>query len=376
MRRICYVTGSRADWGLMESTLKKIHAHPSLTLEVCVTGQHLLPQYGLTIKDIQASGLPIDAEIPVNLDGSCGGVMARAIASELLGLTQTLEASQPDALLVLGDRGEMLAATLAAIHLNIPVIHIHGGEYSGTVDDAVRHAISKLAHYHFTATSKAKNVLRHMGEHPERIFVTGAPGLDDLTEGVYPSRDVLCEALGLDSQMPIILMVFHPVVQESLNAKQQTEAILNALTETQAQVLCFSPNSDAGGKDIEKVIDDFCNEPQFHKITHMKRQDYLSLLANVDLLIGNSSSGIIEAASFNLSVINVGSRQRDRERSGNVVDVAADKHEILQVLQHMLRQKKRHYTNVYGDGNAGERVASLLASISLDKHVLSKPRIL
>lgn len=374
MRRICYVTGSRADWGLMESTLKKIHAHPKLTLEICVTGQHLLPQYGLTVKDIQASGLPIVAEIPVDLDGTRGGDMARAIASELLGLTNTMEASQPDAVLVLGDRGEMLAATLAAIHLNIPVVHLHGGEYSGTVDDSVRHAISKLAHYHLTATSEAKNVLTHMGENPERIYVTGAPGLDGLTESLYPSRHVLCETLGLDSQMPVILMLFHPVVQESLDAKQQTEAILNALTETQAQVLCFCPNSDAGGKDIEIVIDDFCMKPHFHKITHMKRQEYLAWLANADLLIGNSSSGIIEAASFNLSVLNVGSRQRNRERSGNVVDVAADKDAILEALLRMLGQKKQHYTNVYGDGHAGEKIASILASISLDRHVLSKPR--
>lgn len=376
MKRVCYVTGSRADWGLMESTLKKIHAHPELTLEVCVTGQHLLPQYGLTVKDIQASGLPIVAEIPVDLDGTGGGVMARAIANELLGIAQMLEESRPDALLVLGDRGEMLAATLAAIHLNIPVVHLHGGEYSGTVDDAVRHAISKLAHYHFTATSAAKNVLTHMGESPERIYVTGAPGLDGLTEHAYPSREALCLAWGLDSQTPVILMLFHPVVQESLDAKQQTEAILSALTEMQVQVLCFSPNSDAGGKKIEKVIDDFCSKPQFHKVTHMKRQDYLAWLANADLLVGNSSSGIIEAASFNLPVLNVGSRQQNRECSGNVVDVAAGKQEISEALKHMLGQKKQKYANVYGDGHAGERIAALLASIPLDKHVLSKPRMI
>jgi GDP/UDP-N,N'-diacetylbacillosamine 2-epimerase (hydrolysing) len=373
VRRVCYVTGSRADWGLMESSLKKIQAHPELYLEICVTGQHLVQKYGFTISDIEASELPIAAKIPVRLDGAGGEVMAHAIADELTGITKFFESNRPDVLLILGDRGEMLAAALSAIHLNIPVVHLHGGEFSGTVDDAVRHAISKLSHYHFTATDGAKNTLTCMGESPERIYVTGAPGLDGLMEHHYPSREALCETWGLVTQKPILLMLFHPVIQEISEATQQTRALLEALAELDVQVLCFSPNSDAGGKEIEEVIDDFCTQPQFRKVTHMKRQEYLSWLSNADLLVGNSSSGIIEAASFNLPVLDIGTRQKNRERSANVVNVIAHKNNILEAVRNLIGLKKQNYINVYGDGKAGDRIASLLASISLDNSILSKP---
>lgn len=376
MRRICYVTGSRADWGLMESTLKKIHSHPDLSIEIYVTGQHLLPQYGYTIDDIEMSGLNITARIIVDLDGTSGSKMAYAMATELSEIAKVLEVSQPDLMLVLGDRGEMLAATLAAVHLNIPVAHIHGGEYSGTIDDSLRHAISKLAHYHFTATDTAKNVLIGMGEDVSRIFVTGAPGLDGLKENSHLPRTSLCKKWEVDSNLPIVLMIFHPVVQEQLQASLQVEAILQALAETHAQVLCFNPNSDAGGKEVERVIDSFCATSQFHKVTHMKRQEYIAWLANADLLVGNSSSGIIEAASFNLPVLNVGSRQQNRERSGNVVDVAPVKQKISEALRHILGTNKQNYINVYGDGHAGERIASLLASLPLGASLLTKSRMI
>ncbi len=376
MRRICYVSGSRADWGLMESTLKKIDSHPDLSLELYVTGQHLLPQYGYTLADIKASGIIVAAEIPVDLDGTNGSKMAYAIATELFEIAKMLEINKPDVMLLLGDRGEMLAAAIAAIHLNIPVVHIHGGEFSGSVDDSVRHAISKLAHYHFVATNGAKKILIQMGESPEKIFVTGAPGLDGINDKSYPTRDDLCNLWGLKSEQPIVMMLFHPVVQEKQQASLQIKTILDALSDIDVQVLCLSPNSDAGGKEIEGVINSFSNGLKFHRVTHMKRDDYLSWLANADLLIGNSSSGIIEAASFNLPVLNVGSRQKNRECGNNVTNVKIDKKELIENLKLIIGKKKQKCTNIYGDGRAGERIVLLLASIPLNNHILSKPNSL
>lgn len=372
MRKICYVTGSRADFGLMSSTLLQIQAHSQLEISLCVTGQHLLPDYGNTIEDIQSHNLPIIAKIPVILDGSSGATMARAIAYELLGMVDVFERNRPDIVLVLGDRGEMLAAALAAIHLNIPIVHLHGGEHSGTIDEQIRHAISKLAHYHFVATPNARECLIGMGEHHKHIFVTGAPGLDGLTKTKYPSRTEMATRWGFDENKPIVLMVFHPVVQEEAEAGEQANSILQALQQTGVQVLCLEPNSDAGGASIKKAMAKYIDNPNFHKVEHLQRTDFLAWLACADILVGNSSSGIIEAASFGLPVLNIGSRQQSRERSGNVTDVQPVTNELIAAINLALEVGRSQWENVYGDGNAGERIVELLATLPLTAALLSK----
>ncbi len=372
MRKICYVTGSRADFGLMASTLSRIKSHPQLQISLCVTGQHLIPEYGNTIADIEALNLPIIAKIPVSLDGSSGATMARAIANELLGMVDVFESNRPDIVLVLGDRGEMLAAALAAMHLNIPIVHLHGGEHSGTIDEQIRHAVSKLAHYHFVATPNARKCLIGMGEHHKRIFVTGAPGLDELTKMKFPSRTEMATQWGFDESNPIVLMVFHPVVQEEAEAGEQVDTILQALEQTGVQVLCLEPNSDAGGASIKKAIAKYIDNPNFHKVEHLQRIDFLAWLACADILVGNSSSGIIEAASFGLPVINIGSRQQNRERSGNVTDVRPIKDELMAAINLALEVGRAEWENIYGDGNAGERIVELLATLPLTAALLSK----
>lgn len=372
MRKICYVTGSRADFGLMASTLSRIKAHPQLQISLCVTGQHLNPEYGNTIADIEILDLPIIAKISVSLDGSSGGTMARAMANELLGMVDVFESNRPDVVLVLGDRGEMLAAALAAMHLNIPIVHLHGGEHSGTIDEQIRHAISKIAHYHFVATANARECLISMGEHHKRIYVTGAPGLDGLTNTKYPSRAEMARRWGFDENNPIVLMVFHPVVQEEQEVAEQVHSILQALQETGVQVLCLEPNSDAGGASIKKTIDKYIDNQNFHKVEHLQRTDFLAWLASADILVGNSSSGIIESASFGLPVINIGSRQQNRERSGNVSDVQPIKDELITAINLALKVGRGQFENVYGDGNAGERIVELLATLPLTAALLSK----
>lgn len=372
MRRVCYVSGTRADFGLMLRTLQRIKAQPGLDISVAVTGMHLSPTYGQTIREIEASGLRIAASVTVDLENTTGAAMARAVGTELIGFTNAFEAERPDLVLLLGDRGEMLAGALAALHLNIPIAHIHGGERSGTVDEPVRHAISKLAHYHFTATERARQRLIRMGERPDRVFVTGAPGLDGLTELATRSRAELCRDIGLDPKRPVALVVFHPVVQSAKDAGWQTLELLDALEQADLQALWLMPNADAGGGYIRRVLAERGGNPWLRLLTHLPRPDFAAWMAAADVMAGNSSSGIIEAASFGLPVVNIGERQRDRERSGNVRDVAPQREVIAQALRESLQSPRPPAQNVYGDGQAGERIAMLLASLPLDGDLLEK----
>ena len=298
--------------------------------------------------------------------------MAKALGNELVGITDALETDRPDLLAVLGDRGEMLAGALAAIHLNIPVVHIHGGERSGTVDEPVRHAISKLAHYHFVTTESARKRLVKMGEVSDNIYVTGAPGLDGINDVAIYKRDELFDRYDLDTSQPLALLVYHGVLQEEEEAGQQVEAIIRALVDSRTQVVALAPNADVGGESISKILGQYSDNPNIHVLIHLPRPEYLSFLSAATLIIGNSSSGIIEAASFNLPVINVGRRQDLRDRSGNVIDVPAQQDKIAGALNKVLNGFSGPWTNIYGDGRAGERIVKLLSELSLDHSVLFK----
>lgn len=372
MRRVLYVTGSRADFGLMRHTLERIHGDDRLDLELCVTGMHMIAEYGNTMEEIRSANLPIAGTVPVRLDGSDGESMAHAIADELHGMANLFARRHPDIVLLLGDRGEMLAGALAAIHLNIPVAHIHGGELSGTVDEPVRHAISKLSHFHFVSTHGAKERLVRMGEHPEHVFMTGAPGIDRITEGVVSDRTGLCAAYGFDPSRPVALYVFHPVVQEAAQAGNQAEALLDCLMAHGFQIVAVMPNGDAGGKAVRKAIENRQAEPGIRMVTHLERSYFLKHLASVDLLAGNSSSGIIEAASFGLPVLNVGTRQAGRERSKNTLDTAACPQELDAAISSLMARGREPCCNIYGDGHAARTIVDLLATLPIDHALLLK----
>lgn len=373
MRKLIYVSGTRADFGLLASTLQRIDRAATLSVSVCATGMHLEAAYGQSVKQIEESGIAICGRVPAGI-GECttGGAMARAIARELEGMVALFESEQPNVVLVLGDRGEMLAGALAALHLNIPVVHIHGGELSGTVDEPVRHAISKLSHYHFTSTEGARERLVRMGERPEHIFVTGAPGLDGLADTPLTPRADLCHQAGLDPQCPLALVVFHPVVQQQREAADQAEALMRAvLDDAGYQAVVILPNSDAGGMDVRAALKRHAGE-HCRQFVNLTRRDYLSWLAAADVMVGNSSSGIIEAASFGTMVINVGDRQRGRERSANVIDVPACREKIAGAVEQVSTSSGQSFVNVYGDGRAGERIVSLLETLPLDDALLMK----
>ena len=372
-RRILYLSGTRADFGLMQSTLRRLQSTPGLRVEVAVTGTHLSREHGHTVDEVRASGLPVLAEIPVDVRTRSGASMALAIADILRGMTALLERERPDALLLLGDRGEMLAGAIAALHVGVPCVHVHGGERTGTVDEPVRHAISKLASYHFTATGNARGRLLKMGEAADRVFVTGAPGLDGLDALASTDKESTLAALGLPADSAgFVLVLFHPVVQQAGEARAQTQALLQALGEPGLPVLWLEPNADAGARGILAALDEGFLPPGSRRLAHLPRPLYAAALRHCTLLAGNSSSGIIEAASFGTPVVNVGTRQHLREHGPNVVDCAAEAGAIAAALRAQRDHGRWPCDNPWGDGRAGERIARLLATLPLARAVLEK----
>lgn len=371
-RRICYVTGTRADFAPMRQLLLRARADERIDLGICVTGIHLSAFYGNTVREIEDTRIRISARIPVELQSTDGPAMARAISQQLAGMTDLFERERPDLVLLMGDRGEMLAGAIAAIHQNIPLAHVHGGERSGTVDEPVRHSISKLSHYHFAATDMARERLIRMGEVPDHIFVTGAPGLDDLKTLEPVGREELCRSVSLDSCRPVALIVYHPVVQTATTGQAEVEDILQAVIDVGCQAICLTPNSDAGGNAIRSGIARFSENKELHVATHLDRHRYLSWLRAANVMVGNSSSGIIEAASFGLPVLNIGDRQHGRERNDNTTEVPPEYLAIRKALTDALAGGRFPIRNRYGDGQAGERIVELLATLPITATLLKK----
>lgn len=372
MRRVCYISGTRADFGLMRSTLLAVRDHADLELSVIATGMHLSPVFGSTVDEIEATGLRIIARVAVPLEPATGATMARNIGVMLGAFVDALEVDRPDIILLLGDRGEMLAGALAGLHLNIPVVHIHGGERSGTVDEPVRHAISKLSHLHFTATREARERLIRMGEREDTVHVTGAPGLDGLAEAALPDRATIALGHGLDPDRPFALMVYHPVLQEAVTAADDTRRILKALSDAGLQSLALMPNADAGSDGVRTALIEAGSAAGLTVLTHLARPDFIAAMARADVMIGNSSAGIIEAASFGTPVLNVGPRQNLRERNSNIVDVPSTDKALAEGLAGLLAGGRYPAQNLYGDGRAAARIAGLLATVSLDAALLMK----
>lgn len=373
-RRICYLSGTRADFGLMAATLGAVQRDPRLSLDLIVTGMHLSARHGMTVGEIEALGLPIGARIPVEMERSSSPAgMACNVGAMLIGIVAALERIRPDALLLLGDRGEMLAGATAAIHLGIPVVHLHGGERSGTVDEPVRHAISKLSHIHLVATSASRQRLIRMGERDDCIHVTGAPGVDGLVEvAALTNRAALCQHAGFDPARPVALYVYHPVLNELGSAGRDTGAAAQAALDAGCQVIALMPNSDAGNEAVRDALSGLRAPGRFVVETHLPRSTFIGWLAHADVLAGNSSSGIIEAASFGTPVVNIGTRQNLRERNANVIDTPAEAGALAAAFELALARGRMPAVNVYGDGQAAPRIVHHLATAELSPQLLAK----
>jgi GDP/UDP-N,N'-diacetylbacillosamine 2-epimerase (hydrolysing) len=372
VRKVIYLSGSRADFGLMRSTLLQAARSPALRVQVAVTGMHLSAAHGHTVDDIRATGLAVCGEVPVDVTTRTRASMAASIGECLQGMTRLLEAERPDFLVLLGDRGEMLAGAIAALHLGIASVHIHGGERSGTVDEPVRHAISKLSTWHMVTTDASRERLTRMGELSGHVFVTGAPGLDGLVELASGLREDALLALQMPREKPFALALFHPVVQQSADAYSQTVAVLAALARVGLPVLWLEPNADAGSLEVLRALDEVLLPVGSRRVQHLSRDVFASAMRHCSVMVGNSSAGIIEAATFGTPVVNVGDRQRLRERNARVWDVAADLKDITAALLAALSQERGPCENRYGDGRAGERIVQHLASLPMDPSLLEK----
>jgi GDP/UDP-N,N'-diacetylbacillosamine 2-epimerase (hydrolysing) len=376
-RRIAYVTGSRADYGLFSEPLKRIREHPGMDLSLIVTSMHLEPEFGLTVREIEADGMPVAGRVRNLLPGDSGGNQARAVGNAVLGITSALEDLRPDILIVLGDRGEMLAGAIAAVHLNIPVAHVHGGDVTGTVDELVRHAITKLSHVHFAATEDSAERLRRLGERPEHVHVVGAPGLDYLRR-FEPIADAELQAeVGVDVASPFVLFTQHPVTTEMSDAAAQMEMSLKALEQAAVQVVATYPNADAGGRAMIQALERRRDRAWLHIFPSLGQRRFASLLKKTAAMVGNSSSGIIEAPFFGVPVVNIGSRQAGRLRAENVLDVEHDQEAIRSAIVCALsdedfKARARGARNPYGDGHAGEKIVEILDSLEIGPELLNK----
>ena len=379
MRKIAVVTGSRAEYGDLYSVLKAIEAYPGLRLSLVVTGMHLSHEFGYTVKEIEKDGFKIDAKVDMLLSSDTPAAMAKSVGLGISGLAQVWEQLEPDIILVLGDRVEPLAAAIAGAYMNIPVAHIHGGDTAvgSNIDDSNRHAITKFAHIHFPATRKSAERIIKMGENEWRVHMVGSPALDVILNEPLLSPIALGERLGLDKPAPPILLVQHSVTTQVDEAAKQMRETLEAILEVGCPTVLIYPNSDAGGRRMIEVIKEFEGHPFIRTIKSLSRKEYLSLMKAASVMVGNSSSGIIEAPSFGLPVVNIGIRQEGRERGKNVIDVGHNKQEIVKGIEKALTDEEflkevKKCENPYGDGKTGPRIAEILSKLEITPQLLQK----
>lgn len=377
-KKVLVVTGSRAEYGLLRSTMEAIRAHKELTLEVLATGMHLSTIFGKTVMEIEKDGFPIAAKIKMTPSNDSPAAMAASVGVGIQGMVKAFKKIQPDIVLVLGDRVEALAAAIAAVYMNIVVAHVHGGDKTKAgLDESARHAITKLAHVHFAATKKSAERIYRLGEKKNTIHIVGAPGLDDILHGSATSKEQIATKFKLDLSQPLILMVQHPVSTDSKRAQQQITETLRALTRVKLPTIIIYPNADAGGRVMISIIKKYEKKYSFiQAYQNISRENYLGLLHAASVLIGNSSSGIVEAASFRLPVVNIGIRQAGRERANNVLDTiphtTSIERTLMKALSNKFRASLRALNNPYGNGKSGIKIARVLGRLRIHPALLQK----
>jgi UDP-hydrolysing UDP-N-acetyl-D-glucosamine 2-epimerase len=376
-RKIAVITTSRADYSHLYWPLRDLSAHPLVDLKLIVLGSHLSPEFGHTVREIEKDGFPIAAKLECLLSSDSDVGMAKTIGVAALSLADCLGQMRPDLLLLIADRYEMLAPASVALALRIPIAHIEGGEISeGAIDDAVRNALTKMSHIHFTSTFEARRRIIAMDEEEWRVHRAGAPSLDHLRRRTLHTREELESLLKIHLGSPSILVAYHPVTIVRDTA-QEAAPLFEALTSLPDQILFCYPNADAGSRDLIARARAFsASRRNSHVFVNLDALTYWSLLRQVDVFLGNSSSGIMETPSLSLPTVNVGLRQQGRERARNILDTAPDVHAILDALRAAkspdFRDSLRGMTNPYGDGSASEKIVQVLTTVPLSQELLMK----
>lgn len=364
-KNVLVITGTRADFGLLYSTLSAFRKSQLLNFRLLVTGMHMLQRYELSLKEIQLSRFPVDCFVPIREDGN----MLSWLSQEIQGIAKYCGEKLPDCILILGDRDEALAGAIVGSHLGIPIAHIHGGDMTGTttVDQLNRDAITQLATYHFAATEKSAYRISTIKQDAQ-IFEVGAPGIDILKTVKKVSRATMERKFSLSSSKTWFLIIMHPeFLEKHISYKNQILSVIQAVEKFPAEKIWVYPNSDTGSEVFIRCINGLEGKKMVHLHPHIFRQDFIQLLQTVDVLIGNSSAGIIESTFFHLPVVNIGDRQRYREHSTNIISVGYNTDQIIgginQALLPRFRSKCKIAKQVYGQGHAGSEIVSVLEKL-------------
>jgi GDP/UDP-N,N'-diacetylbacillosamine 2-epimerase (hydrolysing) len=374
-RKICVVTGTRAEFGLMQILLRELQDDPEVDLQIIATGMHLSPEFNLTYRSIIDAGFNITKKIEVLLSSDSAVGISKSMGLAMISFSEAYSDLQPDVIVVLGDRFEIFGAVAAALICRIPVGHIHGGEATeGLIDESIRHSITKMSHLHFTASEKYRHRVIQLGEQPDRVFFTGTPGIDNIAQLELLSRlefeDSIDFKLGEKNN---ILVTFHPVTLEKNSAERQFNEVLKALNELEdARVIFTMPNADTDGRIIMRQINQFVDNSKgkAKAFTSLGQVRYLSALKNMNLVLGNSSSGLIEAPSFRIPTVNVGDRQKGRIKADSVIDCEPNAKSIREAVHKALSAEFQHsiksMVNPYGTAGASEKIKNILKSFPLE----------
>ena len=377
-RKIFYVTGSRADYGVTRSTLNAIRNHPKLDLSLIVTGMHMSHKFGHTVDEIEKDDFKILAKTNIFLEHDSKSTIAQSIGRCIVRIGDIFANKKPDIVLIQGDRGEMLAVAIAATYMNIPIAHMSGGDITtGTIDNLIRDNITKLSHIHFPSTLlSAKRLTEINREEVWRIHHTGNPGINLKSEDFTESSELI-KKIGIDSSLPIFIVIQHPVIGEAKEAQKNIETIMDTIVELKEQTIVIYPNADIGCDIIIKTIQNYQTFPFIKLFKNLDRKDFIGLMRIADVIIGNSSCGIVEASSLNMPAVNIGTRQNGREKPINVIDVKYNKNEIKEAIKKTLYDKdfKEEIKNCFNpyicEGSEG-KIVDVLSNIEISQHLLTK----
>ena len=378
-RKICVVTGTRAEFGLLCGLMHKVQENPALELQVIVTGMHLSPEFGLTYREIEEAGFKIDAKVEMLVSADTASAISKSMGLGLIGYADAYARLSPDLIVVLGDRFEIFAAASAAMIAAIPLAHLHGGETTeGAFDEAIRHSITKMSHLHFVAAQDYRNRVIQLGEQPERVFLVGGLGIDAIERTSLMAREELEASLDFKFAPRNLLITFHPVTLEGQSSAHQMSELLSALDRLQDTNLIFTmPNADTGGRELAAMIDAFVAvHPNARAYSSLGQLRYLSCMRFVDAVVGNSSSGLAEAPSMGIGTVDIGDRQRGRLRASSVIHCEADRGQIADALAYLysfeFQTMLSKVVNPYGAGGASKRIVEVLASHPLDQLIKKK----